>query len=104
MEYGIAVKEARDPTDESYNYLWRANDGRGWGPGQNDATPAEYAQGAVIIDVVDAKSKQVLWRGHGPATASEDVATSVKRLDQAVDAILSQFPQRSLALSQASSR
>ena len=104
MEYGIAVKEARDPTDESYNYLWRANDWRGWGPGQNDATPAEYAQGAVIIDVVDAKSKQLLWRGHGPATASEDVATSVKRLDQAVDAILSQFPQRSLALSQASSR
>ena len=104
VEYGTAVREADDPTDESYNYVWRSRDWRGWGPGQNDATPAEYDQGAVIIDVVDAKTKQLLWRGHGPATTSEDVAASVKRLDQAVDAILGQFPQRSLALSQASSR
>lgn len=104
VEYGTAVREADDPTDESYNYVWRSKDWRGWGPGQNDATPAEYDQGAVIIDVVDAKTKQLLWRGHVPADASDDVAVSVKRLDQAVDAILDHFPQRSLALSQASSR
>jgi Domain of unknown function (DUF4136) len=101
VEYVTAVKEPHDPTDESYNYLWRAKDWRGWGPGRNDATPAEYAQGAVIIDVVDAKTKQLLWRGHGPADASDDQASSVKRLDQAVDAILDHFPQRSVALSQA---
>jgi hypothetical protein len=61
--------------------------------------PAEYAQGAVIIDVVDARTELLLWRGHGPAAASDDEASSVKRLDQAADAILDQFPQRSLALS-----
>jgi hypothetical protein len=104
VEYGTAVRGADNATDESYNYVWRGKDWRGWGPGPNDATPAEYDQGAVIIDVVDAKTNQLLWRGHGPASTSDDVAVSVKGLDQAVDAILGQFPQRSLALSQASSR
>jgi len=103
VEFATAVKEPHDASDESDNYLWRDQEWRHWGPGRNDATPAEYAQGAVIIDVVDARTKQLLWRGHGPAGASEDRAP-VKRLDQAADAILDHFPERSLALSQASPR
>jgi hypothetical protein len=97
IEYGTAVREELDPTDWSYNYIWRAKDWRGWGPGVNDATPAEYTDGAVVIDVVDAHTGQLLWRGHEAADASADEHVTVKHLDKAADTILDQFPGRALA-------
>ncbi len=97
IEYGTAVKEELDPTDESYNYLWRSDDWRGWGPGANDATPVEYTHGAVVIDVVDAHTGQLLWRGHEAADASADEHVTVKNLDKAADTIVDQFPGRALA-------
>jgi hypothetical protein len=98
VEYGTAVREELDPTDWSYNYLWRPNDWRGWGPGVNDATPAEYTHGAVVIDGVDARTGQLLWRGHEAADPSADEHVTVRRLDQAVATILDRFPGRTLAL------
>jgi len=98
VEYATAVKEELDPTDWSFNYLWRPNDWRGWGPGANDATPAEYTHGAVLIDVVDARTGQLLWRGHEAADPSADEHVTVKDLDRAVDTILDRFPGRTLNL------
>jgi uncharacterized protein DUF4136 len=101
IEYGTAVKEELDPSDESYNYLWRSDDWRGWGPGANDATPAEYTHGAVVIDVVDAHTGQALWRGHEAADPSADEHVTVKNLDKAADTILDQLPGRALAFAPA---
>jgi hypothetical protein len=100
VEYGAAAKEDVDPTDWNYNYLWRAADWRGWGPGRNDATPAEYTNGAVVIDVVDARSGQLLWRGHAPVDPSGDELASIKRLDRTADAILDRLPGHPLAVGQ----
>jgi hypothetical protein len=97
IEYGTAAREELDPTDWSYNYLWRPNDWRGWGPGANDATPTEYAEGAVLIDMVDAHTGRLLWRGHEAAKPSADEHVTVKDLDRAADTILDQFPGRALA-------
>jgi hypothetical protein len=88
------------PSDESYDSLWRPADWRGWGPGPNDATPAEYANGAVLIDVVDARTGQLLWRGHAAANASSDEHISIKGLDRTVAAILDRFPSGTVALNQ----
>jgi hypothetical protein len=98
VEYGTAIREELDPTDWSYNYLWRDQDWRGWGPGANDATPAEYTHGAVVIDVVDARTGQLLWRGHEAASPAADEPVTVRKLDRAVDTILDRFPGRTLAL------
>ena len=100
VEYGAAAKEDLDPSDDSYDYLWRPADWRGWGPGPNDATPAEYANGAVVIDVVDARTGQLLWRGHAAADASRDEHISIQGLDRTVAAILDRFPSRTVALGQ----
>src|SRR5262249_37341980 len=98
VEYGTAVKEARDPTDETDKYLWGTSDLRGWGPGRHAATPVGCAGGAGALGRGGLPRKQVLWRGHATAKSSVDPAVSVKRLDQAADAILDQFPQRVLAV------
>ena len=96
IEYGTAVREELDPTDWSFNYLWRPDDWRGWGPGANDATPTEYAEGAVLIDVIDAHTGRLLWRGHEATDPSADDHVTLKRLDRAVDTILDRFPGRTL--------
>src|SRR5262249_30451520 len=35
VEYGTATREALDPSDWNYNYLFRGPEWRGWGPGGN---------------------------------------------------------------------
>lgn len=57
-----------------------------------DMQVREYTQGSVIVDVIDAKTKELLWRGQGTATVSKDPATYAKELDQTVGAILKKFP------------
>lgn len=101
VEYGTAAREDLDPTDWNDNYLWRGPEWRGWGPARNDATPAEYANGAVVIDMIDARTGQLLWRGHAAVDPSGDEVAATKRLDQTAVAILRQLPERSMALGQA---
>ncbi len=98
VKYGVAAKEDLDPSDGNYDYLWRTADWRDWGPGQNDATPEEYAEGAVVIDVIDTHTGQLLWRGHAPADPSGDENVAVRRLDRTVTSILGRFPERTVAL------
>jgi hypothetical protein len=69
--------------------------------GAKDATPAEYAHGAVVIDVVDARTNQLLWRGHDAADPTGDPRVTMRGLDHAVAAILDRFPGRTLALAPA---
>jgi hypothetical protein len=53
----------------------------------------EYTQGCVIVDVIDPKTQELLWRGQGVASASTDPATYAKEIGQSVSAILKKFPQ-----------
>jgi hypothetical protein len=62
---------------------------------ENEAAPDVLA---VLIDVVDARTGQLLWRGHAAANASSDEHISIKGLDRTVAAILDRFPTRTVAL------
>jgi hypothetical protein len=95
VEFATAVREPLDPTDWAYDYAWRSTDWRGWGPGPNDAAPTEYAQGAVIIDVLDGRTHHLLWRGHAPAQFTEDERTYERRMGQTVKAIIDELPGNS---------
>jgi Domain of unknown function (DUF4136) len=53
----------------------------------------DYTQGSVIVDVIDPKTMELLWRGQGVATVSDDPMTYAKDLNETVVAILKQFPQ-----------
>jgi hypothetical protein len=52
-----------------------------------------YTQGAVIVDVIDPSTMELLWRGQGVATVSEDPMKYAQELDKSVGAILGKFPQ-----------
>ena len=52
----------------------------------------EYTQGCVIVDVIDPKTQELLWRGQGIANVSSDPAKYAKELAQSVNAVLKRFP------------
>jgi GTP:adenosylcobinamide-phosphate guanylyltransferase len=54
----------------------------------------EYTEGSVVIDVVDGRTRELLWRGHGVSVVSDQPSEYVKDLREAVDAILAKWPGR----------
>lgn len=66
----------------------------GWrGPEAVELSP--YTEGTVIIDVVNAQTKELLWRGRGQAVTSNDPAEYQQHLRDAVQAIVRKFPMAS---------
>lgn len=55
----------------------------------------KYNRGALIIDIVDAKTKKILWRGAIMAELKKDVSPEVRdrRLQLAVKSLLTHFPK-----------
>lgn len=63
----------------------------GWrGPGPVEISP--YTEGTVIVDVINAQTKELLWRGRGQAVTSNDPAEYQQHLRDAVQAIVRKFP------------
>lgn len=56
-----------------------------------DLTPRSFQEGTLIIDVVDARSDELVWRGWNDAVLSQRNFDQ-QRVNEAVDFILSAFP------------
>jgi hypothetical protein len=64
---------------------------RGWWgwPGGNDVSRRPYTQSTLIIDVIDAKTNQLVWRGYD--TDALNSGSPEKTLDSAVAHIVSRL-------------
>ncbi len=69
---------------------WRRFGGGGFG----DATTTEqdYKVGTLVIDLYDAKTKQLIWRGSAQDTLSDNAAKNEKNLDKGVAKMFKPFP------------
>jgi hypothetical protein len=69
---------------------WRRFGGGGFG----DATTTEqdYKVGTLVIDLYDAKTKQLLWRGSAQDTVSDKATQNEKNLDKGVAKMFKKFP------------
>jgi hypothetical protein len=52
----------------------------------------QYKVGSLIIDVVDAKTKKLLWQGVGNSKIDTDVRDPEQRIRQAINKIMADFP------------
>jgi hypothetical protein len=95
VAYYACATQKLDVTYWDYGYGFYPGWWGGWGPGWGpyDATVSQYTQGTVIIDVLDAKTKELLWRGQGIARVSDDEPQYEQELWKTVTAILDKFPQ-----------
>lgn len=75
--------------------------GGGWGwrgfGGFGDATTTEqdYKEGTLVVDMYDAKTKQLIWRSSAEDTLSDKAEKNEKNLDKGVAKMFKKFPPHS---------
>jgi len=69
---------------------WRRFGGGGFG--EATTTTDTYKVGTVVVDLFDAKNKQLIWRGSSSDTLSNNSEKNIKNLDKGVDKMCKHFP------------
>jgi hypothetical protein len=92
----VAVEMTRNQQtlDTFYNGFgggWR------WGGGFGDATTTvnNYKVGTLVVDLFDAKTKKLIWRGSASDTLSDKSDKNIKNLDKGVQKMFGHFPPES---------
>jgi hypothetical protein len=93
VAYYASTKEKLDVTSWDYGYAYYPDWWLGPGMGPYEPMVTQYTQGTVVVDVVNPKTKELLWRGQGIARVSDDEQQYEQDLWKAVTAILDKFPQ-----------
>jgi hypothetical protein len=72
--------------------------GGGWrwrgfgGFGESTTTEQDYKEGTLVVDLYDANTKQLIWRGSAEDTLSDKAANNEKNLDKGVAKMFKAFP------------
>jgi hypothetical protein len=72
--------------------------GGGWrwrgfgGMGEATTTEQDYKEGTLVVDMYDAKTKQLIWRGSSEDTVSNNAQKNEKNLDKGVAKMFKKFP------------
>lgn len=85
VAYHIGEQKKVDVTYYGYSYRHRPY------PGMGSREVRKYKEGTVIIDIVDAATKELAWRGIGES-ALRDPGYAEEQINDAVKAILDRFP------------
>jgi hypothetical protein len=66
---------------------WRA-----FGMGEATVTTQTYKEGTLVIDMYDAKTKRLIWRGAVEGTLSDRAGKNEENLNKAVAKMFKDFP------------
>jgi len=66
--------------------------GFGSGPWWGGASIETYVEGTLVVDLYDAKTKKMVWRGVATATASEKPTKNAKKMNKALDKMFERLP------------
>jgi hypothetical protein len=64
------------------------------GMGSGTTTVTEYAVGTMVVDIFDAKSKALIWRGIGTDELSDDPEKNQKKIAKATEKMFKKFPPK----------
>jgi hypothetical protein len=95
----IVVLHGATEKEKSLNTFYSGGyGGYGWrgmgmgGMGTATTTTSEYLVGTLVVDIFDAKSKQLLFRGTAQDEISDKPEKNVKKLAKASDKLFKDFP------------
>ncbi len=71
-----------------YGPYWRG------GGGMSTTTAYKYTVGTMIVDIYDARTKQLIWRGTGSDTLSDKPEKNEKKINTAVPKMFQKFPPK----------
>src|SRR5271154_3178683 len=66
---------------------------RGWGGGMGSITPQQNVIGTMIVDLFDAKTQSLLWRGIAQDTLTNNGGKNQKLVQNAVTKMFKQWPK-----------
>ncbi len=66
---------------------------RGWGGGMATVTPQQNVIGTMIVDLYDAKTQSLVWRGIGQNTLSNNGGKNQQTVQKAVTKMFKQWPK-----------
>ncbi len=75
--------------------IYRSSRGPGWGQsGWSDTVVNEYEQGTLLLDVLDPRSRNLMWRGTAAARlgTAKTPEQRTQRVNEAVERLLDRFP------------
>ncbi len=92
--YSNSIHDQQQVVGTGYNF----GPGWGWGywGGPTSVTYNTYVTkyGTLVVDIADAKNKQLLWRGDATDTISDNANKNIKTLDKAVDKLFKNYPPK----------
>jgi hypothetical protein len=91
VAYYASRRGKLDVTAWDYGYPGRWG---GWRGGPRVVQVQPYVEGTVIVDVVNPKTHELVWRGRGVSAVSDDPQTYAEDLDHTVKEIVARFPGR----------
>jgi Tfp pilus assembly protein PilW len=62
------------------------------GVGESDTTKQDYKDGTLVVDLFDARTKQLIWRGSAEDMLSNKAEKNEKNLDKGVAKMFKDFP------------
>jgi hypothetical protein len=71
-----------------FGYGWGSPFGYGWGP--SFAQKVHYKEGTIIIDLIDSKTQQLVWRGYGVGELQNPKQT-MRDIPKVVEGIIKQL-------------
>ena len=91
MLYHTGAEDKINVTDWGYGY-GPYGYGGWYGGGGVDVT--QYREGTLILDVIDTKAKQLVWRGFATAALNPDAPMEKRerKLDEVITQVLAKFP------------
>jgi hypothetical protein len=98
--YHAGTQDKVDITDYGYSYggygRYGGAYGGPYGAGGGGISTYNYTEGTLIIDIIDASTKQLAWRGSGTGVLDDNPSAQqiTENINKAVAAILSQYPPK----------
>lgn len=75
---------------QNYGFGWGWGWGPGWGMGYNRTTSTP--EGTLFIDIIDAKTKELVWQGQGTGYLTTNTNKKEECIKEFVTRILEQYP------------
>jgi hypothetical protein len=85
-------KKITDITTSSPYGAWGWGGPFGWGIGMNRTWSSNYNEGAIIVDMVDARSNKLVWQGIGSGISVDRPKAKQKQIPEIVSEIMKNYP------------
>jgi hypothetical protein len=91
------VLHGASQTKHTLNTYYSGMGGYRWGGvGTSTTTPTDYVVGTLLVDIFDAKGKNLIWRGIAQDELSSKTEKNIKKVAKATEKLFKDFPPGSV--------